>query len=164
MLRTGRRFILSKYPTTDGYIAKYPPRMNDPSTSPIGLYYRSFRDINSVKRNASFLLRQDGNAIVVTIENLYKYAYLYAFRELFEPPDAWLFGNLSPLVNVKALERNKKLYVHYALSTSRALRGIEQTVSKSIQSYYGIETGDGLGAKGVEAIRRELNELARERD
>jgi hypothetical protein len=77
VLDSSRKFILSEYKTTDGYIDKYPPRKNDIKESPIGLYYYTFRDFNSLKKNTSFMLKKHPNSIVVTLENFYKYAYLY---------------------------------------------------------------------------------------
>ncbi len=41
------------------------------------------------------------NAVTVTVEELYKYAYLNAFKSLFNIDDIWRYGNLSPLVNVE---------------------------------------------------------------
>ncbi|OGP28866.1 MAG: hypothetical protein A2067_03270, partial [Deltaproteobacteria bacterium GWB2_42_7] len=101
VLDSSREFILSEYKTTDGYIDKYPPRKNDIKESPIGLYYYTFRDFNSLKKNTSFMLIKHPNSIVVTLENFYKYAYLYSLKSLFNPEDAWLYGNLSPLVDMK---------------------------------------------------------------
>jgi len=158
VLNSDRRFTLSSYRTTDGYIAKYPPRTGEVNVSPIGVYYRSFRDLNSIKRNASFLSRQDGNSIVVTLENFYKYAYLYAMKALFDPPDVWLYGNVSPLVDVSALERNKELYVYYALRKNGVLMRIGDSVRKNIKAHYGIKVSHNLEiGKVEEAIRHELH-------
>jgi len=160
VLGSNRKFVLCTFKTTDGYIAKYPPRTGEPSVSPIGVYYRSFRDLNSIKRNASFLSRQDGNSIVVTVENLYKYAYLYALRALFDPPDAWLYGNLSPLLDAGALEGRKELYVYYALSSNGVLRRLGEPVREKIRAHYGISVKHNLDIELVKrAIKHELEKL-----
>jgi len=134
-----KKFVLSSYNTTDGYINKYPPRKYDIQESPIGLYYNTFRDFNSLKRNTAFMINQNSNGIVVTLENFYKYAYLYALKNLFKPENAWLYGNLSPLVNIDDLENNKKLYVLYALKTNRVLKEIENSIRDKILNYYKID-------------------------
>ncbi|MBE0449042.1 MAG: N-6 DNA methylase, partial [Actinobacteria bacterium] len=102
LLERARTFVLADYKTTDGYIEKYPPRKNAPKISPIGLYYYSFRDFNSLKRNASFIAKQIPNAIVVTVENFYKYSYLYALKRLFNPEDSWLYGATDDAIRLKA--------------------------------------------------------------
>ncbi len=153
-------FVLSCYTTTDGYINKYPPRSSDVSRSPIGLYYHTFRDINSVKRNASFLTREHPNGVVVTLENFYKYAYIYAIKKLFEPPDAWLYGNLSPLVNIKSLEQLKKLYVAYALETSWELKKLPNPTISSIKEHYHISNCRQMSAGKMELeIKESLHSL-----
>lgn len=138
VLNSKRKFILLEYKTTDGYINKYPPRENDIKDSPIGLYYYTFRDFNSLKKNASFIVQKHNNGIVVTLENFYKYAYLYAVKNLFRPEEPWLYGNLSPLVNIDDVEKNKKLYVSYSIKNNRIFDKIENT-TKKITNFYKIK-------------------------
>lgn len=153
-------FVLSRYTTTDGYINKYPPRSNEAGRSPIGLYYHTFRDINSVKRNAAFLTREHPNGIVVTLENFYKYAYIYAIKKLFDPPDAWLYGNLSPLVNIKSLEQMKKLYVAHALSSSWDLKKLSGAAVNKIKEHYRISNDLKVSIEKLELeIRENLHSL-----
>lgn len=135
ILGSVKRFTLLNYNTTDGYINKYPPRKNELKKSPIGIYYYTFRDYNSLKKNASFMFNEHPNGIVVTIENFYKYAYLYSLKRLFNPPDSWLYGNLSPLINTDDLENNKKLYVLYALKTCSIFNNLESIVKQLTLSY-----------------------------
>lgn len=139
ILGSSKIFVLSDFETTDGYINKYPPRKNDVQKSPIGLYYYSFRDINSLKKNASFITREHPNGIVVTLENLYKYSYLYTLKNLFNPDDAWLYGNLSPLINIKDVQQNKNLYVLYAIKTNKVFREVDNSVIKKIADHYKIK-------------------------
>lgn len=138
VLNSNKKFILSEYKTTDGYINKYPPRKNDVKDSPLGLYYYTFRDFNSLKKNASFIVPKHPNGIVVTLENFYKYSYLYALKNLFRPEDPWLYGNLSPLVNIEDVEKNKKLYVSYSIKNNRIFDKIGNTI-KEITDFYKIK-------------------------
>ncbi len=133
------KFKLYKYETTDGFIDKYPPRKNDIKVSPIGLYYYTFRDFNSLRKNTSFMTKKHYNGIVVTIHNFYKYAYLNALKNLFRPNNIWLYGNLSPLVNKKLLEENKNIYIEYAIQTNSALKNINKKIIQDLAKYYEID-------------------------
>jgi hypothetical protein len=152
VLDSSRKFILSEYKTTDGYIDKYPPRKNDIKESPIGLYYYTFRDFNSLKKNTSFMLKKHPNSIVVTLENFYKYAYLYSLKSLFNPEDTWLYGNLSPLVDIKEVERDKELYVSYAIKTNRIFREIKNAIPKKIANFYNVKIDNVNDVDRVEKI------------
>ena len=114
-------FILNNYTTVDAFIRKYPPKKTDIQTSDIGMYYYTFRDINSLIRNKGFHLNKGKNSIVVHLKNLYKYAYLTAFKKLFRPKDMWLYGNLSPLGCKKLVEDNKRLFLKYAFVTEEKI-------------------------------------------
>jgi len=160
VLNSSKKFILSKYKTTDGYINKYPPRKSDVQNSPIGLYYYSFRDFNSLKKNASFMLKKHTNSIVVTLENFYKYAYLYSLKSLFDPENAWLYGNLSPLVDVRQVERDKDIYVLYTLKTNRIFKEIDNYTYENIASIYNVKIGSDRNIDKIEkTIRNRLSKL-----
>ncbi|MFH0764361.1 MAG: hypothetical protein V1927_05105 [Candidatus Omnitrophota bacterium] len=158
ILDSNDTFVLSKFQTTDGYINKYPPRKNDAKKSPIGLYYYTFRDFNSLKKNTSFMTREHPNGIVVTLENFYKYSYLYSLKSLFNPDNSWLYGNLSPLANVEDVERNKNLYVSYAVKTNRVFEQTEKSLPKTIMTHYKIKMEEDVN-KIEETIKGRLNSL-----
>lgn len=151
ILDNDKKFILSKYQTTDGFINKYPPRKNEEQISPIGIYYYTFRDFNSLRKNASFLNYKHPNGIVVHIDNLYKYAYLYCLKELFKPKDDWLYGNLSPLINFEDFEKNKIYYIIYALKNNKVLKNIDIKYKKLIFEFYKIDDSC-LNIENIEEI------------
>lgn len=158
LLERDKTFVPGEFRTTDGYIKKYPPRKNDDKTSPIGLYYYTFRDLNSLKKNTSFMTNPHPNGIIVTLENFYQYAYLYALKMLFQPADAWLYGNLSPLADVDDVEMHKSLYVAYALKTNRILQEFKRPVLKKITAYY--EVSERESVKQIETmIKKRLKRL-----
>lgn len=160
ILHSNKTFTLSRYITTDGYINKYPPRKKDVQISPIGLYYYTFRDFNSLKKNASFLNKKHYNGIVVTLENFYKYAYLYALKTLFKPKDEWIYGNLSPLVDMEEVEQNKELYVFYAMNANRTLKEIGNSTLDKIANFYSIKIRNSSNIGEIEeTIRNKLNKL-----
>lgn len=156
-----KKFCLNNFQTTDGYISKYPPRKNDIKTSPIGLYYYTFRDINSVKRSASFQTESHYNAIVVTPENLFHYAYLFAFKSLFKPKDIWLYGNLSPLMNQDYIEKNQDRLVHYAMAKHPAFKELEQVHLELIRKHYSLP-GSKMNDNDVVELETELTHLFEE--
>lgn len=159
ILDSDKTFILSDFKTTDGYINKYPPRKNDVRKSPIGLYYYTFRDLNSLKKNASFI-KKHPNGIVVTLENFYKYSYLYSLKSLFKPEDAWLYGNLSPLVHIEDVEQNKELYISYTIKTNRVFREMSNSIPKKIADFYKVKIDNTSAIDTIEkAIIDRLNKL-----
>ncbi len=159
VLNSDKKFVLSRYQTVDGWINKYPPSKKDMKDSPIGLYYYTFRDLNSLKKNASFITKKHSNGIIVTLENFYKYSYLYSLKTLFVPKDAWLYGNLSPLANIEDVENNKKLYVLYALKTNKTLKEVDNNTLKKIIDYYKINLKHCDIDKIEEIIKNKLNKL-----
>lgn len=131
-------FRLDTFTTTDGLINKYPPRQHGPQTSDIGLYYYTFRDINSLRRNAGFLAAPHYNGIVVTRRAFHHYAYLHAFKRFFAPANLWLYGNLSPLVDPAWLEANCRDLVAYALSDHPVLLQADPALRATLASDHGL--------------------------
>lgn len=98
------------------------------------------------------MLIKHPNSIVVTLENFYKYAYLYSLKSLFNPEDAWLYGNLSPLVDMKEVERDKELYVSYAIKTNRIFREIKNSIPEKIAKFYNVKIDNVNDVDRVEKI------------
>lgn len=160
ILNDNKKFILSEYKTTDGYINKYPPRKNDIKDSPIGLYYYTFRDFNSLKKNASFITKKHPNGIVVTLENFYKYSYLYSLKSLFNPENLWLYGNLSPLAHIEDAEQNKELYVSYAIKTNKVFKEMSNSILRKVAEFYKVELNKKDDIDKMEKIiKHTLNKL-----
>ncbi|ACD65861.1 MAG TPA: hypothetical protein DEA57_01425 [Sulfurihydrogenibium sp.] len=140
LLNSNKRFILSNYETIDGYIHKYPPRKNEPKLSSINIYYYTFRDLNSTLRNTTFLDKEHSNGIPVNKENFYKYAYLYCLKKFVskikkQKEDLFIFGNISPLVNKDFVEKNKELFVIYALKDHKLFKKYLQLVKELFDFY-----------------------------
>jgi hypothetical protein len=160
ILESEDKFKLSKYETTDGFIDKYPPRKNGLKVSPIGLYYYTFRDFNSLRKNTSFMIKQHYNGIIVTIQNLYKYAYLNALKNLFRENNIWLYGNLSPLINKNMLKKNKNIYIEHAIQTNLAFKNIDKKLIQNIAKYYGIDLNRLTDINKLEVeITKQFNKL-----
>lgn len=124
-------FKLSKIKTTDGFINKYPRK----GISPIGLYFVTFRDINSLLRNRDFLTKPSTNTIPISWESFPLYAYLIALKYYIlerGPKKFWLYGNFSPLIDKTNFFILHNAFIHYALKRSKVVPEIikEQALKK----------------------------------
>ena len=136
-------FCLKNYETVDSFIRKYPPKKTDPQTSDIGIYYYTFRDINSLMRNKGFHTTLSPNSVVVSLKEFYKYAYLFSFKKYFQPKMRWLYGNLSPLGYPDVIEKNKKLFVKYALlPENKVFFQLNPAVKSKICKFYSLQKQD----------------------
>ena len=151
ILDSKKVFRLNDYANVDFFIRKYPPRKTDLQISDIGIYYYTFRDINSLIRNRGFHTQANQNSIVVHLKDFYKYAYLFSFKKLFHPKDKWLYGNLSPLGDQQIIEENKKLFVQYILlSEKKIFSQLETRVRNKILKFYSIRKEELKNCKQIE--------------
>lgn len=134
-LQSAKKFTLSSIETTDDFINKYPRS----DISPIGLYFQTFRDINSILRNRDFLIAPTSSTIPITQENLFDYMYLLAMKYYIKNNNSknfWFYGNFSPLINKTFYKKNKDLFLSYVLShikvkNSELVNTIQKTVDCS---------------------------------
>ena len=151
ILDSKKAFKLSDYANVDSFIRKYPPKKIDRQISDMGIYYYTFRDINSLIRNKGFHTQKEKNSIVVHLEDLYKYAYLFSFKKLFRPKDMWIYGNLSPLGYKRSIEENKKLFLKYALfSEKKIFSSLGTQVINKILNFYSIRENELKSYKQIE--------------
>ena len=134
---SAKSFRLRDYFDVDSFIRKYPPRKTDIQFSDIGIYYYTFRDINSLIRNRGFHTEKAKLSIVVHLKDFYKYAWLSAFKKLFRPKDLWMYGNLSPIGRPDLITGQKKLFVEYALAAEKHLfqKLPDRTVNQILKCY-----------------------------
>ncbi len=138
IFESNKEFVLNNYVNVDSLIRKYPPKKTDTQISDIGIYYHTFRDINSLIRNRGFHTKKGAYSIIVNLKDFYKYAYIYSFKSLFRPENLWIYGNLSPLGYKQLIEDNKKLFIKYALlSNEKMFSKMKSKILKfySIKSY-----------------------------
>lgn len=135
ILNSSSKFCLNDYETIDGKIPKYPDKEN---LYYEGLQFYTLRDINALRRNATFIDGFCTNGIKITLENIYKYAWLEYFKATFNPPEnGYIFGNLSPLYD-KSIEtpERKKMLIRYVWDNKPL-----------IQKYFSYETLSGYYGK-----------------
>jgi hypothetical protein len=104
------------------------------------------------------MTKEHPNGIVVTLENFYKYSYLYSLKSLFNPDNSWLYGNLSPLADIEDVEKNKNLYVSYAVQTNRVFEQGEKSLPKKIINHYKIKIERNVN-QIQDAIKEKLDSL-----
>ena len=93
----GQTFILNKFDFIGNYITKYP---NPKDIRQEVAYFHTMRDINALKRNATFMQKYNSNTIRVFSENLKYYYYVHHFKK-FAKNLPYYFGNLDVFINHK---------------------------------------------------------------
>ena len=93
----GQTFILNKFDFIGNYITKYP---NPKDIRQEVAYFHTMRDINALKRNATFMPNYNSNTIRVFSENLKYYYYVHHFKK-FAKDLPYYFGNLDVFINHK---------------------------------------------------------------
>lgn len=139
-LHNGATFKLIEIETTDGFINKYPRR----ELSPIGLYFHTFRDINSILRNRDFLTKPTDLTIPLNYDNFPDYAYLIALKHYIKEKGAkrfWFYGNFSPLIDKSFYLSHKNLFISYTLKRTK---DIPKDLILKIRSAYSLSENDEI--------------------
>jgi hypothetical protein len=102
-------FSIHDYDTIGNYISKYPNHKQVDSRETAAYFY-TLRDINALKRAATFLPKETANAIRVTKETLPYYCYVDVFKE-YIPHIPYYFGNCDIMIDNGAFEDLKPVFV-----------------------------------------------------
>lgn len=100
----GQTFMLNKFDFIGNYITKYP---NPKDSRKEVAYFHTMRDINALKRNATFMPNYNSNTIRVFSENLKYYYYVHHFKK-FAKDLPYYFGNLDVFINHKEFIKIEK--------------------------------------------------------
>jgi len=139
ILNSKKSFILSNFKTVDTWISKYPTK----NKADDDLQFYTIRDINALKRNKTFLVGKCNNGIKVTIDSLYKYAWLDYFKNNFVTKSHFIIGNISPLFHASLDDKEvKKELVSYILKTNDVVRNyyFNNNLLDEVKNFYEIET------------------------
>lgn len=160
VLGQSKSFRLLDYPTTDGFIHKYPVKKNDLFS--LNIYFQTFRDINSLNRNATFTLLRTQSSITITVDTFYQYAYLFCHKQLFCSKFMFLFGNLSPLLTNRCLpDWLITDCIFYAFECSKALKEYSTMFIdeyQTILAYYNIDQ-NLVGRSDYTRLKKYFSEL-----
>lgn len=112
----GQTFILNKFDFIGNYITKYP---NPKDIREEVAYFHTMRDINALKRNATFMQKSSSNTIRVFSENLKYYYYVHHFKK-FAKDLPYYFGNLDVFINHKEFVKIENEFLN--LDTNSSIR------------------------------------------
>ncbi len=150
ILNDERKFVLGHIETIDGYVRKYPPNKSEEKKSDIGLYMYNIRDTNSLLTSGNLSEKENhGSHITINYNDLYKYSYLNCMKRYFDKD--FLFGNLSPVVDAQAIEKDdylKDLFIIDTMIRNRRLSVFNVDNPESI-----LYTKNLLRIYGEKAIR-----------
>ncbi|MDR0640075.1 MAG: hypothetical protein LBG27_14465 [Spirochaetaceae bacterium] len=102
-------FFMKEFDTIGHYIPKYPNHktVREQDTA---AYFYTLRDINALKRAATFLEKETANAVRVTKINLPYYCYVDVFKD-YTPHVPYYFGNSDIMINNDHFQELAPLFV-----------------------------------------------------
>ncbi|GHT48388.1 hypothetical protein FACS1894102_1310 [Spirochaetia bacterium] len=133
-------FSIHQYDTIGHYIEKYPNQKNVRENETVAYFY-TMRDINALKRAATFLEKETYNAIRVTKSKLPYYCYVDVFKE-YIPHIPYYFGNSDVMINNQAFNEIQNYFISKTLKKRPVLaKYVEQQknysdIEKPIQRYF----------------------------
>ncbi|MDR1221250.1 MAG: hypothetical protein LBK73_16850 [Treponema sp.] len=102
-------FSIKEYDTIGNYISKYPNHKTVGKRDAVAYFY-TMRDINALKRAATFLEKETGNAVRVTKKNLAYYCYVDVFKDYISHIP-YYFGNNDIMINNDCFRELEPLFV-----------------------------------------------------
>jgi predicted RNA methylase len=139
-----KTFSLRQYDTIGKYINKYPNK-NKVSANDTVAYFYTMRDINALKRTATFLdnetCYQNKNAVRITADKMPYYCYVDVFKE-YIPHIPYYFGNSDIMINNEAFTEMKDVFVSKSLKKHPGLSGYIKAkktysdIEKPVQTYF----------------------------
>jgi predicted RNA methylase len=102
-------FSLQAFDTIGNYIPKY-PNHTSVRVQDAAAYFYTMRDINALKRAATFLEKETSGAVRVTKPNLPYYCYVDVFKE-YIPHIPYYFGNSDIMIHHDSFQELKRLFV-----------------------------------------------------
>ncbi|GHU22865.1 hypothetical protein FACS1894172_07840 [Spirochaetia bacterium] len=117
----GKTFSLRQYDTIGKYISKYPNKNKVNSDDTVAYFY-TMRDVNALKRTATFLDNETYNSIRITADKMPYYCYVDIFKE-YIPHIPYYFGNSDVMINNDAFTEMKDLFVTKSIKKHPKLSG-----------------------------------------
>lgn len=146
-----RKFCLNEFDYVSNYIEKYPSTKRKPIEN--SLYFWTMRDINALKRNATFVKRYSNNSIVIDPSKLDFYVYVDVFkRHLDKLP--FYFGNCDVPINIELFEEYRDFFIYNAVARHSKLKEYFQEIEipsepqRGLDSYFKLLLGDHYGTEG----------------
>jgi hypothetical protein len=105
----GKTWTLTQYDTIGKYISKY-PNHNKVSKEETVAYFYTMRDINALKRAATFINKETNNAVRIVKQKLPYYCYVDVFKEYIHHLP-YYFGNNDIMINNEAFMDMRDIFV-----------------------------------------------------
>ena len=102
-------FSITRYDSIGRYVSKYPNQKRVSRAETVALFY-TMRDINALKRGATFINNETVNAVRVTKEKLPYYCYIDVFKD-FISHIPYYFGNCDVMINNDAFLDIKNIFI-----------------------------------------------------
>jgi hypothetical protein len=123
--QNNKTFSVSQFDTIGKYVSKYPNHKAVKENETVAYFY-TMRDINALKRAATFLKKETTNAVRVTKDKLPYYCYADVLKD-YIPHIPYYFGNSDIMIDNHAFTEMKELFE-------------QKSVEKHPQLAYRIET------------------------
>jgi hypothetical protein len=105
----GKTFSIKEYDAIGNYISKYPNHKQVSERDTVAYFY-TIRDINALKRAATFLEKETRNAVRVTKTKLPYYCYVDVFKD-YIPHIPYYFGNSDIMINSEGFHELEPLFI-----------------------------------------------------
>jgi hypothetical protein len=115
-----KAFSIKEFDTIGNYISKY-PNHKQVSEQETVTYFYTMRDINALKRTATFLPKETGNAVRVTKSKLPYYCYVDVFKD-YIPHIPYYFGNNDIMIDNKSFRELEPLFIGMSVQKHPKLR------------------------------------------
>jgi predicted RNA methylase len=102
-------FSIKEFDSIGNYISKY-PNHKQVSEHETVTYFYTMRDIIALKRTATFLPKETGNAVRVTKNKLPYYCYVDVFKD-YIPHIPYYFGNSDVMINDDGFHELEPLFI-----------------------------------------------------
>jgi hypothetical protein len=120
-----KSFSIKEYDTIGNYISKYPNHKIVDNKETVAWFY-TMRDINALKRTATFLEKETYNAVRITPEKLPHYCYVDVFKD-YIPHIPYYFGNSDIMINNEGFNELKPLFVSHSVKKHPCLANLIET-------------------------------------
>jgi hypothetical protein len=136
----GKKFSIREYETIGNYVTKYPNKRKVADDETVAYFY-TMRDINALKRAATFIGKETSSAIRVTKRKLPYYCYVDVFKE-YIPHIPYYFGNSDIFINNQNFLDLQDVFISKTLRKRPQLagyltpKGVYTDFEKPINGYF----------------------------
>jgi hypothetical protein len=117
-----KTFSIKQYDTIRNYVSKYPNHKTVSEQKTVAYFY-TMRDINALKRGATFLPKENGNTVRVTKQKLPYYCYVDVFKEYISHIP-YYFGNSDVMIHNGAFTELQSLFISRSVQKHPNLAGL----------------------------------------